>query len=176
MISHCHSSDGEDRFTTYLVVHFRKKRTLVELLRGWRNVNCWVAIKEVHWLHSNFDDLAWHYLKFAVVSIRFICLKKSTTTHRKIFDTGDMVHAKLNEEHQIVVDNVVLPCSPAADSSPTTRLVRIFTTCISESTGSAKVSLLARLECNPQLAIAIFHGVDVLIRKLCSLIIEALSI
>lgn len=68
-----------------------------------------------------------------------------------------MVDAELDEDHQILVHNLLLPVRPAPHASPSSALVRVLSSGI-------------------QLTIAILHSIDALVCKFCTLVIEAVVI
>ena len=124
-----------DRLARTLVMCVSHETTLVENLRTRRNVNRRILVKEIDRFEMDLHDLTRH--------------------HREILYARDMVDSELHPEHDILVNDIVLPVRPRAHARPAARLVRV---------PAARV----------QLAVAVAGDVDIMVGELGAFEVETL--
>ena len=139
-----------------LMMCFRRKHRAIEgLLRRW-HVESGVLVEKVDWLQRYLDRLHRHHLCVIKSVTRSGNLCK-TLLYRKVFDSGDVIDAKLDPHNNVLVLDIVLAIRPAPYPRSSTRLVRKFTTGI-------------------ELIVAMGRDEDGVTRKLGALMVEALLV
>lgn len=131
------STRSNHRLRRPLPMRLTNQHTLVKTLRTRRHINSRVPREKIHRLQGHLQYLTWH--------------------DGEILYPGDMVDAKLDENDDILVNNVVVTGGPAAHTGAAARLVCVF------SAGE-------------EFVIAVGDGVDCAVGELGTLVVEAVLV
>jgi len=81
---------------------------LVKGLRARWDIQRRILGEEVHWLERHLEDLARH--------------------DGEVFDPGNMVDTELDEKNDVIIDDILVPVRPRADTSAAAGLICVFAT------------------------------------------------
>ena len=123
------------RLTRTLVMYVPHETALIENLRARRNINRRILIEEIHRFEMDLHDLARH--------------------DGEILHPRNMINPELHPEHDVLVNDVILPVRPSTHACAAAGLVRV---------PAARV----------QLAVAVAGDVDIMVGELGAFEVETL--